>query len=105
MSLIVIQGDATFTTAQPLVGSGILVVFGNLTIPAGSNFNGVIYVDRELLAVRAVAGQRRGRRHGSITMIGRLGHHRGRLGRDRSSSRCRNTLGGYRFSRTEYVIP
>ena len=44
MSLIVIQGDATFTTARPLVGSGILVVLGNLTIPAGSSFSGVIYV-------------------------------------------------------------
>jgi hypothetical protein len=36
MALIVIQGNADFTTAQPLVGSGILVVFGNVTIAANS---------------------------------------------------------------------
>src|SRR5262249_12504508 len=44
MKLYVVTGDATFTTTKPLAGSGVLVVMGNLTIPAGSTFNGVIYV-------------------------------------------------------------
>jgi hypothetical protein len=44
MKLYIVNGDATFTTSKPLAGSGVLVVFGNLTIPAGSTFNGVIYV-------------------------------------------------------------
>lgn len=46
MSLIVISGNANFTTANPLRGSGILVVFGDMSIAADSfsNFNGFIYV-------------------------------------------------------------
>ena len=47
MSIVVVQGDAVFTDAQPLNGVGVLVVFGDLTIPANSNsaYNGLIYVD------------------------------------------------------------
>ena len=56
MSLIVINGDATFgpTTVSPpitpLVGSGILVVLGNLTINSdpSNDWNGVIYVTGNL---------------------------------------------------------
>lgn len=45
MSLIIINGDATFTASRPLVGSGILVVFGNLNITGASNsdYNGLVY--------------------------------------------------------------
>jgi hypothetical protein len=45
MSLIVINADAVFTNVRPLAGSGILVVFGNLTISSGSDsdWNGVVY--------------------------------------------------------------
>ena len=43
------NSDATFefTQSRPLTGTGVLVVFGNLTLKANSNssFNGVIYVD------------------------------------------------------------
>jgi hypothetical protein len=60
MSIIVISGDATFgpvsppapATAliRPLVGSGILVVLGNLTVQATPDtaWNGVIYVTGKL---------------------------------------------------------
>ncbi|ANM29590.1 hypothetical protein ABI59_08370 [Acidobacteria bacterium Mor1] len=46
MSLVVITGNATFTSAQPLSGVGVLVVFGDLTLSAGSasSYNGLIYV-------------------------------------------------------------
>jgi hypothetical protein len=46
MSLIYIDGDATFTSAKPLRASGILFVNGDLTLQAGSNslFSGFIYV-------------------------------------------------------------
>lgn len=46
MYLICVRGDAAFTPSRPLRGSGILVVFGSLTIDAGtaSSFNGLIYV-------------------------------------------------------------
>lgn len=45
MSLIVINADAVFDNTRPLTGSGILVVFGNLTISSGSDsdWNGVVY--------------------------------------------------------------
>lgn len=46
MYLICIRGNATFTPTRPLRGSGILVVFGNLTIDpyTVSSYNGLIYV-------------------------------------------------------------
>ena len=56
-SLIVLRdpsnANATFefTQTRPLTGTGVLVVFGNLTLTANSNssFNGVIYVDGSYL--------------------------------------------------------
>lgn len=37
-------GTATFNTSRPLVGSGILIVYGNLVVDGGpSSWNGVIY--------------------------------------------------------------
>jgi hypothetical protein len=47
MSLVVLTNDATFTSARPLIGNGILVALGDLTIAAGSvsNYNGVVYVE------------------------------------------------------------
>ncbi|MDD5687166.1 MAG: hypothetical protein PHE88_04955 [Elusimicrobia bacterium] len=46
MSLIYIDGDATFDLSRPLKASGVLVVNGNLTVSAGSSslFSGLIYV-------------------------------------------------------------
>ena len=47
MSLVVYNGNASFNpTTKPLMGSGILVVFGDLAISGitNSNYNGVIYV-------------------------------------------------------------
>jgi hypothetical protein len=45
MSLVVVTGDAIFTSSRPLVGSGVLVVLGNVELQAGSlsSFNGLIY--------------------------------------------------------------
>jgi hypothetical protein len=45
MSLIIVTGDAVFTSATPLVGSGLLVVLGDLQMQSGSlsSFNGLIY--------------------------------------------------------------
>ncbi|HKO57446.1 MAG TPA: hypothetical protein VJ276_16350 [Thermoanaerobaculia bacterium] len=45
MSLIVIDGNAVFDNTRPLQGSGILVVFGDMTIQANNNadYSGVIY--------------------------------------------------------------
>lgn len=46
MALIVVNGNANFTSARRLSGSGVIVVFGNLTIEASSysSYNGLIYV-------------------------------------------------------------
>jgi hypothetical protein len=106
MSLIVVQGNATFTTSQPLIGSGILVVLGNLTIPANSasSWNGVIYTQGlysqsgPSQVLGAVVSQ------GGITMMG---------GADVTETdwdptmvqMVRNSLGGYQFTRAQYLIP
>jgi hypothetical protein len=46
LKLVVLPTSATFDATTPLIGSGILVVLGDLTIDVGSNsnFNGLIYV-------------------------------------------------------------
>ncbi len=46
MALVVINGNATFTSTQRMTGTGVLVVFGNLTVQSNSysNYNGLIYV-------------------------------------------------------------
>lgn len=46
LKLVVLNSNTTFDATTPLIGSGILVVLGDLTIAAGSNsnFNGLIYV-------------------------------------------------------------
>jgi hypothetical protein len=45
MSLIVVNGNANFTAAYPMNGSGVLVVFGDLNVAQNTNssFNGVIF--------------------------------------------------------------
>lgn len=46
MSLVIYTGNAVFNSAKPLMGSGILVVFGDLSISGitNSSYSGVIYV-------------------------------------------------------------
>ena len=60
MALTIVRGNATFTSAQPLIGTGILVVFGDLMIAADSfsNFNGLIFTtgDYEQNAPSQVSG-------------------------------------------------
>ena len=53
-TLTVIDGDATFTAAQPLRGTGIVIVLGSCTIQSGSNswFSGLLWV-QGALTVRA----------------------------------------------------
>jgi hypothetical protein len=106
MSLIVIQGDATFTTSRPLVGSGVLVVFGNLVIPSNSasNYNGVIYVtgNYSQSAPSTV--------HGAVVCTGNInlvgGGDFAEVDWDAALvQQVRNQVGGYRFSRSEYFVP
>jgi len=106
MALIVIQGNATFTTSHPLEGSGILVVLGNLTLQAGSNssFNGVIYATGNYTqggpsqVLGAVVAQ------GGITLIG--GADITEVDWDPTMVQLvRNALGGYRFARAQYLVP
>lgn len=72
MSLTVIRNDATFTAARPLIGIGLLVVLGDLTIAADSfsNFNGLIVVtgDYEQNSPSQISGAIVG--HGDIDIKG-----------------------------------
>lgn len=106
MSLIVIQGNATFTIARPLIGSGILVVLGNLTIPANSSssFNGVIYVTGNYTqnAPSLVSGTVIAL--GNIRLVGASDFSE--IDWDAAIvQQIRSQLGGYRFSRSEYIVP
>lgn len=53
-TLTVLEGDATFTAAQPLRGTGVVVILGSCTLAAGSNsyFSGLLWV-QGALTVRA----------------------------------------------------
>lgn len=55
-TLTVIEGDATFSAAQPLRGTGVVVVLGSCTIATSSNsyFSGLLWVQGSL-TVRAPA--------------------------------------------------
>jgi hypothetical protein len=106
MALIVIQGNATFTLAKPLLGSGILVVLGNLTLPANaeSKFDGVIYTtgsytqNSPSLVMGAVVSQ------GGISLVG--GSDVNEADWDPTMVQMvRNALGGYRFTRSQYLVP
>ncbi|NJN63701.1 MAG: hypothetical protein HC882_01685 [Acidobacteria bacterium] len=46
MTLIVVNGNATFTSSRRMTGSGVMVVLGTLTINANSYsaYNGLVYV-------------------------------------------------------------
>jgi hypothetical protein len=45
MALIVVNGDATFTSTRRMSGTGVLVVLGDLTVSASSysSYNGLVY--------------------------------------------------------------
>lgn len=49
-SLVVVTGDAEFSSEHPLRGSAVVAVRGDVTMLGGSNpfFNGVLYVDGDL---------------------------------------------------------
>jgi hypothetical protein len=116
MSLIVINGDATFgpktvlPPITPLTGSGILVVFGNLTIQADPSnvWNGVIYVTGNLNINEPMAVS------GSIIAANSLGSASIAVnsGSDISEvdydtamiSQINTQMGAYRFSRSKYWI-
>ncbi len=107
MSLIVINGNAAFTTAKPLTGSGILVVFGNLTIPANtfSSWSGVIYVTgtTSITAPTTISGALVGQ--GNISLVGGASDFVQCTWDSTTVSQIRQALGGYRFSRASYLVP
>ncbi len=72
MALIVINGNATFTAARRMTGTGVMVVLGDLTIDANSysNYNGLVYVTGDYVqnAPSQVSGSIIGR--GAVTIRG-----------------------------------
>jgi hypothetical protein len=58
MSLTFVDGNATFDATNPLSGSGVLFVNGNLTVatgPAQHYFNGIVYVTGNIVIQAAAA--------------------------------------------------
>lgn len=116
MSLIVINGSATFGPAtvlppiNPLNGSGILVVFGDLTINAdpNNNWNGVIYVtgnlniNQPIVVSGAIIAANNS---GGASIAVNSGSDISEVDYDPAMiSQINSQMGQYRFSRSKYWI-
>ena len=116
MSLIVINGDATFgpnsvvPPITPLTGSGILVVFGNLTVQSEPSnvWNGVIYVTGNLNINEpmAISGAIiAANSSGAASIAVNSGSDISEVDFDPSIiSQINTQMGQYRFSRSKYWI-
>jgi hypothetical protein len=110
MQLILVNKGAgttvTFDSTRPLVGSGILVVVGNLVINGGpSSFSGVIYVDGNFTETGAatVSGSVIVARAGATALVNGAVDF-GEVYYDRFIiSQIQQQLSQYRFSRPGYV--
>lgn len=104
-SLVVVEGDVTFSSSHPLRGTGLLVVHGNLTVEGGSNsfFNGVLHVSGDV-TIRAPAYLR-----GTIIAEGRVdlagtGGDYVEIEHDPDIvSRLLTVMGQYRLSKANYL--
>ena len=120
MSLIVINGNATFgplapappaqATVHPLAGSGILVIYGDLTVQSDTNnfWNGVIYVtgnvsiNEPILISGAIIAANSS---GSASVAINSGSDVTEVDYDPAMiSQINAQMGLYRFSRTKYWI-
>ena len=116
MNLIVIRGNATFDSSYPLNGSGILIVFGDLTISANTNasFSGVIYctgnfsIAQPSLISGAVIAAGNGDKSTSGTGGGVTVTSSGDISEidfDQSIvDQIQAQMGNYRFSRSMYIV-
>lgn len=104
-SLVVIEGDATFTAEHPLRGTGLLVVHGNLTIESGSNsfFNGVLHVsgDVEMRAPAYIRGTLIAQ--GRVNLAGTGGDYVELEHDPDIVSRLLQVMGQYRLSKATYT--
>jgi hypothetical protein len=108
MSIIVINADAVFTNARPLVGSGILVVFGNLTLSSGSDsdWNGVIYATGNIaIAEPSLVSGAIISASSTSTMTINSGSDISEVDYDPSMiGQINAQMGQYRFSRSKYWV-
>jgi hypothetical protein len=110
MGLIVIRGNATFTTTRPLNGSGVLIVLdGTLTIPPGTLYNGFIYVrgDYNQSAPSLVSGgvlvkRRASGSQGNLTLTS-TGDFADIFNDSAFITQILQQMGRYRFSRSTYI--
>jgi hypothetical protein len=105
MGLTIIRNDATFTPAQPLIGTGLLVVLGNLTIQSNSfsNFNGLIFVtgNYEQNAPSQISGAIVG--HGDIDIKG-AGDFSEVTFDDTLLTHIQKEMGQYRVTRSPLLV-
>lgn len=112
MSLVVMKGNAAFTSARPLTGSGILVVLGDLSVtgPTNSDFSGVIYVtgnftmdQPSLLSGAAIVAN--GNATGNATVGNGAGSDIAEIDYDPSMlTQINQQMAEYRFSRSMYWV-
>ena len=105
MGLTIIRNDATFNAAQPLLGTGLLVVLGDLTIESNSfsNFNGLIFVtgDYEQNSPSQVSGAIVG--HGDIDIKG-AGDFSEVTFDDTLLTHIQKEMGQYRVTRSPLLV-
>ena len=110
MSLIVVNGNATFDVTRPLSGSGIIVILGDCVVSANSNssFNGLVYVTGNItinspanISGAVVAGT--GTTGGTVVLQG-TGDVPEVDFDDAQLDQIRQQMGQYRFSRGSYLV-
>jgi hypothetical protein len=110
MNLIIINGPAVFDNKRPLTGSGILVVYGDLTVAVGSNSNwsGVIYCTGNLVIneVTQVSGAIIAANNSSAATVAiNSGTDISEADYDPAIiSQINSQMGQYRFSRSKYWV-
>ncbi len=101
-SLVVCSGDLSFTDTQRLLGSGIVIVLGDLAIEAGSysSFSGLIYVGGNFTMQEPAEIRGSVVVTGSATVSGGTGDFARVLYDDEILAALRRELGSYRQSST-----
>jgi Tfp pilus assembly protein PilX len=112
MSLIIINGNATFDAARSLVGSGILVVYGDLNLSGQNNssYSGIVYVTGKftmdqpsLISGAVIVGN--GVSSGAVSIGNGGGGDVAEVDYDPSMiSQITSQMGQYRFSRGMYWV-
>jgi len=103
--LVVLERDVTYDAELPLLGSGVLVVKGNLMIAADSKsyFSGVLYVDGDVTIYGPALIRGTIIATGRVNLQGSAGDYVELENEPATVSRILGSMSQYRFSRAVYT--